>query len=76
MNIIQQWDELELDPPRYSFIIQADPDDFFEEIKIMDEWLKVNIMNRYRRSPRQMAGRFVVDIFEANDAMIFKMVWK
>lgn len=75
MKIIHQYDELQLDPPRYRFIIQAEHSDIYDDIEIMDEWLLANIMKGYRRSPRAMARRVTVDIFDAQEAMVFKLVW-
>lgn len=75
MKIIQYFNHLSLVPPRHCFVIEANPVVIYDDIKIMDDWLLANVNGRYRRSERRMAGRFIVDVYDERDAMMFKLVW-
>ena len=75
MKIVYYFDHRDLIPARHCYVIGTNPDIIADDIETMDGWLLANMSGKYRRSERRMAGRFIVDLFEDNDAMLFKLVW-
>ena len=76
MRIVEHLDLTALEPSRHFFGVASDVETKHDDVVEMDAWLKANMSGFYRRSPLNGASQTIwVDIMNADDAMLFKLVW-